>query len=81
MMNGGLSASDVAVLSGSNNRADEGYGFGGGWAWWIIILLIFGWGGAIADLVPNLLQGAFGTAAGTALFYALMRIPYVREHF
>lgn len=45
MMNGGLSASDVAVLSGSNNRADEGYGFGGGWAWWIIILLIFGWGG------------------------------------
>ena len=29
MMNGGLSASDVAVLSGSNNRADEGYGFGG----------------------------------------------------
>ena len=44
-------------------------------------LLIFGWGGAIADLVPNLLQGAFGTAAGTALFYALMRIPYVREHF
>lgn len=25
MMNGGLSASDVAVLSGSNNRADEGY--------------------------------------------------------
>lgn len=26
MMNGGLSASDVAVLSGSNNRADEGYG-------------------------------------------------------
>lgn len=45
MMNGGLSASDVAVLSGSNNRADDGYGFGGGWAWWIIILLIFGWGG------------------------------------
>lgn len=45
MMNGGLSASDVALLSGSNNRADDGYGFGGGWAWWIIILLIFGWGG------------------------------------
>ena len=45
MMNGALSASDVALLSGSNNRADDGYGFGGGWAWWIIILLIFGWGG------------------------------------
>ena len=43
MMNGGLSASDVAVLSGTANRGcNDGYGFGGdGWGW-IWILLIFG---------------------------------------
>lgn len=47
MMNGGLSASDVAVLSGSNNRAD-GFGWGGdgGWLWIIVVFaLLFGWGG------------------------------------
>lgn len=41
MMNSGLSASDVAVLSGSNNRGcNDGFG-GDGWGW-IWILLIFG---------------------------------------
>lgn len=45
--NGALSASDVALLSGSNNR---GYndGFGGDFGAWIILFLIFGmfgWGG------------------------------------
>lgn len=50
MMNGnnpGLSASDVALLSGSNNRAD-GFGWGGegGWLWIIVVFaLLFGWGG------------------------------------
>lgn len=49
MMNGGLSASDVAVLSGTANRGcNDGYGFGGdGWGWiWILLLFgIFGgWG-------------------------------------
>lgn len=47
MMNSGLSASDVAVLSGANNRNNDGFG-GDGWGW-IWILLIFGifnnWGG------------------------------------
>lgn len=43
MMNSGMSAADVAVLSGVNNRGcNDGYGFGGdGWGW-IWILLIFG---------------------------------------
>ena len=40
MMNSGLSASDVAVLSGTNNRNNDGFG-GDGWGW-IWILLIFG---------------------------------------
>lgn len=47
MMNNGLSASDVALLSGSNNRAD-GFGWGGegGWLWIIVVFaLLFGWGG------------------------------------
>lgn len=49
MMNGGLSASDVALLSGSNNRGyNDGNGmWGDGGAWWIIILFLFvfcGWG-------------------------------------
>lgn len=47
MMNGGLSASDVAVLSGSNNRANDGmFGGDGGWLWIIVVFaLLFGWGG------------------------------------
>ena len=51
MMNSGLSASDVAVLSGTANRGcNYGYGFGGygfeGILWLIVILAIFngGWG-------------------------------------
>lgn len=49
MMNGGLSASDVAVLSGTANRGcNDGMGFGGdgwGWIWLILIFAIFGgWG-------------------------------------
>ena len=51
MMNSGLSASDVAVLSGTANRGcNDGYGFGGygfeGILWLIVILTIFngGWG-------------------------------------
>lgn len=49
MMNGsGLSASDVALLSGSNNRGYNDGAFGGDWSAWIILFLIFGmfgWGG------------------------------------
>ena len=39
-----LSPADVAVLSGqTGNRNNDGFGFDNG-AWWIIILLLFGWG-------------------------------------
>lgn len=48
MMNSGLSASDVAVLSGSNNRGcnDSFGGDGWGWIWILLIFGIFngGWG-------------------------------------
>ena len=49
MMNSGMSAADVAVLSGVNNRGcNDGMGFGGdgwGWIWLILIFAIFGgWG-------------------------------------
>ena len=41
--NGGLSASDVALIQGRNN---DGFGgFGGDGAWWIILFLIFAMGG------------------------------------
>ena len=45
MNEGMLSPADVAVLSGNTgNRNNDGYGFGGDGAWWIILFLIFGWG-------------------------------------
>lgn len=42
--NSGLSASDVALLTGNRNRNNDG--FGGDNAWWVIILLLAlgGWG-------------------------------------
>lgn len=46
MRESGLSASDVALISGRNNDG-FGNGFGDGGAWWIIILFLFvfcGWG-------------------------------------
>ena len=43
-MEGMLSPADVAVLSGNTGRNNDGFGFGGDNAWWIIILLLFGWG-------------------------------------
>lgn len=39
---GGLSASDVALLTGNGNNG--GFGGNGDNAWWIILFLIFGWG-------------------------------------
>ena len=39
---GGLSASDVALLSGRSGGND---GFGEGSGWWIIVFLIFALGG------------------------------------
>lgn len=42
--------------------------------------LRYGWG-AVANIPGNCAQGVFGAVAGTALFYALIRIPYVRKTF
>ena len=41
---GSLSASDVALLSGSNGRNNDGFGSDGNWAW-VLIFLIFALGG------------------------------------
>ncbi len=40
----------------------------------------YGWG-AVANLPGNCAQGIVGAAAGTVLFYALLRIPYVKKTF
>jgi hypothetical protein len=44
--NGGLSAADVAAVTGNNNG--NGFGFGGDGAWWFILLILLfannGWG-------------------------------------
>lgn len=62
---GGLSASDVALLSGRSNSGD---GFGEGSGWWIIVFLIFalgGWG-------RNGFGGSgFGGGSGVADNYVL----------
>lgn len=43
MMENGLSASDVAVLSGNYGRSNDGmFGVNGDWGAWIILFLIFG---------------------------------------
>ena len=39
-----MTPADLAAVCG-NNRNNDGFGFGGDGAWWIIILLLFGWGG------------------------------------
>jgi len=44
-------------------------------------LILYGLGGALADVIPNSIQGAFGVIAGSVLFYALLRIPYVKKTF
>ena len=47
-MTDGLTASDVAVLTGGTGRND---GFGGDWGAWIILFLIFGvWLGRLRRL-------------------------------
>jgi hypothetical protein len=49
-----MSPADYAAVNGNNN----GWGFGGDGAWWIIILLLFGWGG-------RGFGGGFGGGCGT----------------
>ena len=43
---------------------------------------VLGYGlAAIANVPANCAQAVFGAVAGTALFYALLRIPYVQKNF
>lgn len=58
---GGLSASDVALLTGNGNNS---FGGNGDNAWWIILFLIFGWG-------RNGFGGGYGGGAGAADNYVL----------
>lgn len=45
---GGLSAADVAAVTGNNGYGNGGWGFGGDGAWWLLVLFLFaannGWG-------------------------------------
>ena len=59
---GGLSASDVALLTGNGNNG--GFGNNGDNAWWIILFLIFGWG-------RNGFGGGYGGGSGVADNYVL----------
>ena len=52
---GGLSASDVALLTGNGNNG--GFSNNGDNAWWIILFLIFGWG-------RNGFGGGYGGGSG-----------------
>lgn len=58
-----LSPADVAVLSGNNARSN-GDGMFGDNAWWIIVLLLFGWG-------RNGFGGGFGGNGGVGENYVL----------
>ena len=62
IMEGTLSPADVAVLSG-NARNNDGIGFGDN-AWWIIVLLLFGWG-------RNGFGGGYGASGGVGENYVL----------
>ncbi|MGI5935506.1 MAG: ECF transporter S component [Oscillospiraceae bacterium] len=42
------------------------------------VFLGYGWG-ALADIPGNCVQGIFGSVAGSALFLALSKMPYIRE--
>lgn len=39
-----MTPADIAACTGGGCNNNDGFGFGGNGAWWIIILLLFGWG-------------------------------------
>ncbi len=49
----------------------------GGYFAFTALALNLGWG-ALAEIPGNCVQGVFGVASGTALYFALLRIPYVK---
>lgn len=52
-----MSAADLKAIVGNNN--DDGFGFGGNGAWWLIVLLLFGWGRGFGGF-----GGGYGAGAG-----------------
>ena len=40
-----MTPADIAAVCGNNRNNDGGFGWGNDGAWWIVILLLFGWGG------------------------------------
>lgn len=63
---GEMTPADLRAVCG-NNRND-GFGFGGDGAWWIIILLLFGWGRGFGGGFGGSFggQGGYGTPATQA---------------
>lgn len=55
---------NVPLVATLNDGNSNGMGWGGDWAWWIVILLIFGWGN-------NGFGGGFGGGNGVAENYVL----------
>ena len=71
MYNDSSFAEGYAIGRDSNN----GYGnnaFGGDWAWWIVILLIFGWGG-------NGFGNGFGNNGGGMVNYELGKLATTND--
>ena len=60
-MEGSLTPADIAVLSGNNARNNDGFGDN---SWWIIVLLLFGWG-------RNGFGGGYGASGGIGENYVL----------
>lgn len=60
MRDTGLSASDVALLSGNNGRNNDGM-FGDNWAWIIVLFLIFAFGGWNNGFSANRGNGSNGS--------------------
>ena len=58
-----MTPADIAACTGNCNN-NSGWGFGGDGAWWIIILLLFGWG-------RNGFGGGYGAGSGVGENYVL----------
>ena len=62
-----MSPADLRAVMGGN---DDGFGFGGNGAWWIIILLLFGWGGRGYGFGGGF-GGGYGGGSGVGENYVL----------
>ncbi len=62
-----MTPADIAAVCGNKNN-DGGFGWGNDGAWWIIILLLFGWGG-------RGFGGGFGGGNGGGYGYPVCGVP------